>query len=51
LGLQFVQGNIAVGLVLSAVMFLVTLYVGECVSALTKALVVQPSIGTVQIIE
>ena len=49
LGLQLVQGNIAVGLVLSAVMFMTTLYVSEGVSALTKALVVQPSIGTIQI--
>ena len=51
LGLQLVQGNIAVGLVLSAVMFMATLYVGEGVSALTKALVVQPSIGTIQIMK
>jgi hypothetical protein len=50
-GLQLVQGNIAVGLVLSAVMFMATLYVGEGVSALTKALVVQPSIGTIQIMK
>jgi uncharacterized membrane protein YjfL (UPF0719 family) len=51
LGLQLVQGNIAVGLVLSAVMFMTTLYVSEGVSALTKALVVQPSIGTIQIMK
>ena len=51
LGLQLVQGNIAVGLVLSAVMFMTTLYVSEGVSALTKALVAQPSIGTIQIMK
>jgi uncharacterized membrane protein YjfL (UPF0719 family) len=48
-GVQLVQGNLAAGLILSAVVFITTLYVGEGVSALTKALVPQPSIGTIQL--
>ena len=51
LGEQIQQGNIAVGILLSAVVFIATLYVGEGVSALTKALVPQPKIGTIQIME
>ena len=51
LGEELQQGNLAVGLLLSAVVFIATLYVGEGVSALTKALVPQPKIGTIQIME
>jgi len=51
LGEQVRQGNLAVGILLSAVVFIATLYVGEGVSALTKALVPQPRIGTIQIME
>jgi uncharacterized membrane protein YjfL (UPF0719 family) len=50
-GEQVQQGNLAVGILLSAVVFIATLYVGEGVSALTKALVPQPRIGTIQIME
>ena len=50
-GEQLQQGNLAVGMLLSAVVFIATLYVGEGVSALTKALVPQPKIGTIQIME
>ncbi|GFO58978.1 hypothetical protein GMST_13030 [Geomonas silvestris] len=51
LGEQVRQGNLAVGILLAAVVFIATLYVGEGVSALTKALVPQPRIGTIQIME
>lgn len=51
LGEQLRQGNLAVGILLSAVVFIATAYVGEGVSALTKALVPQPKIGTIQIME
>lgn len=49
LGKHLKEGNIAVGIMLAAVVFIVTLYVGEGVSALTKALVPQPRIGKIQI--
>jgi len=51
IGEQMQRGNIAVGILLSAVVFIATLYVGEGVSALTKALVPQPRIGAIQIME
>jgi len=50
-GEQVRAGNLAVGLLLAAVVFIAALYVGEGVSALTKALVPQPRIGTIQIME
>jgi uncharacterized membrane protein YjfL (UPF0719 family) len=51
IGEQMKRGNIAVGILLSAVVFIAALYVGEGVSALTKALVPQPKIGAIQIME
>jgi len=51
IGEQMQRGNVAVGILLSAVVFIATLYVGEGVSALTKALVPQPKIGAIQIME
>jgi uncharacterized membrane protein YjfL (UPF0719 family) len=51
LGEQLQRGNLAVGILLSAVVFIATLYVGEGVSALTKALVPQPRVGTIQIMK
>lgn len=50
-GEQIRRGNLAVGVLLSAVVLIAALYVGEGVSALTKALVPQPKIGTIQIME
>jgi hypothetical protein len=50
-GEQLRQGNLAVGILLSGVVLIAALYVGEGVSALTKALVPQPKIGTLQIME
>jgi uncharacterized membrane protein YjfL (UPF0719 family) len=51
LGEQLRRGNVAVGILLAAVVFIATHFVGEGVSAITKALVPQPKIGTIQIME
>jgi uncharacterized membrane protein YjfL (UPF0719 family) len=50
-GKELEKGNLAVGLVLSAVVLIASLYVGEGVSAVSKALVPQPSIGQIEIME
>ena len=46
-----INGNVAVGLLLSSVVLITALYVGEGVSAVTKALVPQPIIGQIRIME
>lgn len=51
LGKLLKNGNVAVGVLLAAVVFITTLYVGEGVSALTKSLVPQPKIGKIQIMK
>lgn len=51
MGEQLKLGNLAVGILLSAVVFIATFYIGEGLSALTKALVPQPVIGTIKIME
>lgn len=48
-GKELQKGNVAVGVLLSAVVVIASLYVGEGVSALSKALVPQPSLSRVQI--
>jgi len=50
-GGELQKGNLAVGIVLSAVVLIAALYVGEGVSAISKALVPQPSIGQVEIMQ
>lgn len=45
------EGNIAVGLLLSSIVLITTLYVGDGISSVTKALVPQPKIGTIQIMK
>lgn len=50
-GKELEKGNLAVGVLLSSVVLVAALYVGEGVSALSKALVPQPSIGRVQILK
>jgi hypothetical protein len=50
-GKLLVSGNIAVGLLMSSIVLITTLYVGEGVSAVTKALVPQPKIGSIQIMQ
>ncbi|PLX96293.1 MAG: hypothetical protein C0621_02115 [Desulfuromonas sp.] len=49
LGRHLQQGNVAVGLLLAAAVFISTTYVGEGVSAVTKSLVPQPKIGKIRI--
>ncbi len=49
LGKELEKGNLAVGILLASVVLIAALYVGEGVSAVTKALVPQPSIGKIQI--
>jgi uncharacterized membrane protein YjfL (UPF0719 family) len=50
-GEELQKGNLAVGLVLSSVVLIAALYVGEGVSAISKALVPQPSIGRIEIMK
>ena len=42
------NGNMAVGVVLGGVVFVMALYVSDGISRLTKALIPQPSIGQVE---
>lgn len=49
-GKELQKGNPAVGILLSAVVLVSSMYVGEGVSALSKALVPQPKLGRVQIL-
>ncbi len=51
LGEHLKKGNVAVGILLAAVVFIATHYVGEGVSSLTKALVPQPKIGKIEIMK
>lgn len=51
LGEHLKNGNVAVGILLAAVVFIATHYVGEGVSSLTKALVPQPKIGKIEIMK
>ena len=48
-GKELEKGNLAVGIVLASVVLIAALYVGEGVSAISKALVPQPSIGQIEI--
>ncbi len=48
-GAELQRGNLAAGILLSAAVVVASLYVGEGVSALSKALTPQPVIGQVQI--
>ena len=50
-GEELQKGNIAVGIVLASVVLVAALYVGEGVSAVSKALVPQPSIGQIEIMK
>jgi uncharacterized membrane protein YjfL (UPF0719 family) len=46
-GKELQKGNMAIGILLSSVVLVACLYVGEGVSALSKALVPQPKVGRV----
>jgi uncharacterized membrane protein YjfL (UPF0719 family) len=48
-GKELQKGNVAMGVVLASVVLVSAMYVGEGVSALSKSLIPQPSIGRVQI--
>jgi hypothetical protein len=50
-GKELQKGNIAMGLLLSAVVLVAAFYVGEGVSALSKALVPQPAMGRIQVMK
>ena len=50
-GKELQKGNIAMGLLLAAVVLVAAFYVGEGVSALSKALVPQPAMGRIQIMK
>ena len=48
-GKELEKGNVAMGILLSSVVLISALFVGEGVSALSKSLIPQPTIGRVQI--
>lgn len=48
-GQELLKGNVAMGLILASVVIVSAMYVGEGVSALSKSLIPQPTIGHVQI--
>ncbi|MFA5160838.1 MAG: DUF350 domain-containing protein [Elusimicrobiales bacterium] len=48
-GAELQRGNVAVGILLAAVVLVAGLYVAEGVSALTKALIPQPPVGQIHI--
>lgn len=50
-GKELQKGNVAVGVLLSSVVLIAAMYVGEGVSALSKALVPQPQLGRIQILK
>ena len=50
-GIELHKGNIAVGVILSSVVLIVSLFVGEGVGALSKALIPRPSVGRMHIME
>lgn len=50
-GKELQKGNVAVGILLAGVVLVAALYVGEGVSSISKALVPQPSIGQIEILE
>lgn len=50
-GKELQKGNVAVGILLSSVVLVSSLYVRDGVSALSKALTPQPSIGRIQVLK
>lgn len=50
-GLELQKGNVAIGIILSSFVLIVSLFVGEGVAALSKALIPQASVGRMQIME
>lgn len=50
-GQELKRGNVAIGIVLSSVVLIVSMIVGEGISSLTKAMIPQPSIGRVKVLK
>ncbi|MEK7744176.1 MAG: DUF350 domain-containing protein [Elusimicrobiota bacterium] len=50
-GKELEKGNVAVGILLAAVVFIVSLFVGEGVKALSKAIMPRPSSGMMRVME
>jgi len=50
-GQELQKGNLAVGILLAGIVIISCLYVGEGVNAVSKALVPQPSIGEIEILQ
>jgi len=48
-GLELHRGNVAVGVILSSVVLIVSLFVGKGISSLSKALLPRPNIGAMRI--
>ncbi|MFH2202089.1 MAG: DUF350 domain-containing protein [Elusimicrobiota bacterium] len=48
-GLELQKGNVAIGVILASFVLIVSLFVGEGVAALSKALIPQPSVGRMHI--
>ncbi|MBI3549135.1 MAG: hypothetical protein HY078_08865 [Elusimicrobia bacterium] len=48
-GVELEHGNLAVGILLSGVVLVVGLYIGDGVNALSKAIIPQPTMSSVQI--
>ncbi|OIO10161.1 MAG: hypothetical protein AUJ52_04770 [Elusimicrobia bacterium CG1_02_63_36] len=50
-GKELFKGNVAIGVILSSFVLVISLFVGEGVKALTKALVPRPNVGRMMIME
>ncbi len=50
-GKELFKGNVAVGVILSSFVLVVSLFVGEGVKAVTKALIPKPSVGRMMIMD
>ena len=50
-GAELQKGNVAVGILLSSVVLVSSLFISDGVSALTRALTPQPSIGRIQVLK
>jgi hypothetical protein len=48
-GKELQKGNVAIGILLASVVIVVSLFIGEGVSSLSKSLIPQPSIGRVKV--
>ncbi len=48
-GLELQKGNVAIGVILASFVLIVSMFVGEGVAALSKALIPQPSVGRMHI--